>query len=117
MPELRHSSLVNLDCFNNRLSALPEMPASLSLLFCNNNPWLKTFLPLSGKDHNKTYTLAKIFARLKEDRSIARNLIGLSMITCLPDDILIHVGWFISGERLALGKQIAHLKQKIHERI
>lgn len=41
-----YTLLLELQCYNNRLTALPILPESLTKLYCNNNPLTEMFLEL-----------------------------------------------------------------------
>ncbi|MDR2513115.1 MAG: leucine-rich repeat domain-containing protein, partial [Puniceicoccales bacterium] len=70
LPELP-SGLQRLDCHNNQLTTLPELPSSLEWLYCNNNllttlPELPSGLQGLNCDNNLLTTLPELPPNLKE---------------------------------------------------
>ena len=111
LPSLRN--VRELLCDKNRLTNLPEIDESFEYLFCQENPF-HNGLSTRVLNDNSCESVRKYQQSIKKVRTAYKGLLGISKLTCLPEDILSAIGSYLSGVQATIQIQKDDLKRQIY---
>jgi hypothetical protein len=85
---------------------LPPFPDSLTKVRCEQNPWKPSF-----QNYLETDTVHTYYKDLADKQRTKNILVHLPFLFQTIEDILSHLGSFLSGKEGTLTQQIYHLQE------